>query len=68
MEGGDDVNILLSQNKQQQKPLDLLTQDLHLRELYCPEVLMLLIEERTDLRFQMTQIYVNFGLPQVHFI
>lgn len=68
MEGGDDVNILLSQNKQQQKPLGLLNQDLHLRELYCPEVLMLLIEERTDLRFQMTQIYVNFGLPQVHFI
>lgn len=61
MEGGDDVNRLLSQNKQQQKPLGLLNQDLHLRELYCPEVLMLLIEERKYLSFQMTQIYVNFG-------
>lgn len=39
MEGGDDVNRLLSQNKQQQKPLGLLNQDLHLRERYCPEML-----------------------------
>lgn len=41
MEGGNDVQRLLSQNKQATitKTLGLLNQDLHLRELYCPEVL-----------------------------
>lgn len=39
--GGNDVQRLLSQNKQTTitKTLSLLNQDLHLRELYCPEVL-----------------------------